>query len=72
MVSIGCYVLSVHGLFGLVVGRHPGLHLEMMCVVKWGPMGWLTTLAEDDLRVLVNPDGAPCRNAVEAQRAAYG
>lgn len=56
------YVVSRGGTFGVVTRRYRSdLTGAPMCVIKWGPLGWLTPVEEVDIYWLASPYEALAR-----------
>lgn len=71
MPYIGNYVLSDKGTFGTVASMYRTEETkEDMCLVRWGPLKWISQIRTAELTVLVTPEGKPCRYESEAKAAA--
>lgn len=60
------YVISRGGTFGVVSRRYVTEAGEPMVVIRWGPLGWLTPVREQDTRQLSSPYEAEAQQ--EARR----
>ncbi len=59
------YVVSRGGTFGTIRRRYTTEDGIPMCVIEWGPLGWLTCVRQVDCHRLVSPYEREARDEAE-------